>query len=72
MSKVVVIGLPGEEGLWLADLGAGTVTALAVPASGGLRQANDLRTAGVTVIKNVDLAVGVSTTADVAAGFLDG
>ena len=72
MSKVVVIGLPGEDGLWLADIGAGTITALAVPASGALKQANDLRTAGATVVKNVNLAVGVRDTASVASGFLDG
>ncbi|MET0748315.1 MAG: hypothetical protein ABWY49_08995 [Rhizobium sp.] len=72
MSKVVVIGLPGENGLWVADIGAGTVTALVAPKSGALKEANDLRIAGATVVKNVNLAVGVSDTADVASGFLDG
>lgn len=72
MSKVVVIGLPGEDGLWLADIGAGTITALAAPTSGALKEANDLRVAGASVVKNVNLAVAVSDTASVAAGFLDG
>ncbi len=72
MSKVIVIGLPGEDGLWLADLDAGTVTALAVPATGALKQANDLRAAGVTVVRGANLTVAVSRTADVAGGFLDG
>ncbi len=71
MAKVVVIGLPGEDGLWIADFGAGTVTALAAPTSGALKQANDLRAGGATVVKGVDLAVAVSSTADVASGFLD-
>ncbi|WFS04460.1 hypothetical protein [Rhizobium tumorigenes] len=72
MSKLVVIRLPGESGLWLADLEAGTVTSLAVPVSGALKQASDLSAAGVTIVKGVDLAVAVSSTADVASGLLDG
>jgi hypothetical protein len=72
MSQVVAIGLAGETGLWLADFGAGTITALEVPASGALKEANDRRLAGQTVMRNVEFAVGVSDTAAVASGFLDG
>jgi len=72
MSKVVVIGLPGEDGLWIADVGAGTITALAVPATGALKEANDLRVAGAIVVKGVNLAVAIRDTASVASGFLDG
>lgn len=28
MAKLIVLGLTGEEGIWLADLEAGTVTAV--------------------------------------------
>jgi hypothetical protein len=71
MTKVVVIGLPGEDGLWLADMGAGTVTAVSEATSRALRQSEDFEDTG-GIYKNVNLAVAVSGTASVAAGFLDG
>lgn len=72
MSKVVVIGLPGEDGLWLADIGAGTITACDAQLMAELNAANDERAAGAVIVKNVNFAVGISDTASVAAGFLDG
>lgn len=71
MAKVVVLGVPGETGLWLADLDAGTVTALAAPAEGPLAAASNLRASGVTVTKGDDFAVAVSSAASVASGLLD-
>lgn len=71
MANVVVLGIPGETGLWVADFEAGTVTALAAPAPGPLASANDLRASGVTLVKGVDFAVAVSSAAKVAAGLLD-
>lgn len=71
MAKVVVLGVPGEAGLWLADLEAGTVTQLAAPSEGPLSAANGLRAGGVTVTKGVDFAVAVSSAANVSAGLLD-
>lgn len=45
MAKVVVIGIPGEPGLWLADLGNGTVRPLD-QVTGDLATANKLRAQG--------------------------
>jgi hypothetical protein len=68
MAKVVVIGIPGEKELWLADLGAGTVTKLPAAKSGALAEAQKLRTAGAHIHKGVDLAVVVASKEAVAAG----
>ena len=70
MAKVVIIGLPGEAGLWLADLGAGTVKPL--NPTGDLGTANDLRKAGGTFVKGVDLAVAVSSAQVALSGHVDG
>ena len=59
MAKAVIIGIPGETGLWLADLGTGTVKPL--NPTGDLATANDLRKVGGTFVKGVDLAVAVSS-----------
>jgi hypothetical protein len=68
MAKVVVIGIPGETELWLADLGAGTVSRLPAAKSGALAEAQKLRHAGATITKGVDLAVVVSSKDAVASG----
>jgi hypothetical protein len=68
MAKVVVIGIPGETDLWLADLGAGTVTKLPAAKSGALAEAHKLRAAGAIVHKGVDLAIVVSSKEAVASG----
>lgn len=72
MTKVVVIGIPGETGLWLADLGAGTVTKLHPAKSGTLAEAEKLRHGGAIITKGVDLAVAVSSKDAVASGQLFG
>ncbi|KAA1177268.1 hypothetical protein FP026_25595 [Rhizobium tropici] len=72
MARVVVIGFPDEKGLWVADINAGTITPLPTPASGALKEADDLRAGGAVIVKNVNLAVGVNSTSAVAAGFLEG
>ena len=48
MSKIVVLGLEGENGLWVADLEAGTVTAVAADVADGLRKAGDITSHGVS------------------------
>ncbi|AHF85166.1 hypothetical protein RLEG3_26580 [Rhizobium leguminosarum bv. trifolii WSM1689] len=70
MAKAVIIGIPGEAGLWLADLGAGTVTALTP--TGELATVNGLRKAGGTFVKGVDLAVAVSSAQVALSGHVDG
>jgi hypothetical protein len=71
VAKVVVIGIPGEAGLWLADIDAGTVTAMESPAEGPLAAANKLRAGGSIVTKGVDFAVVISSAAKVSSGLLD-
>ncbi|WP_082477902.1 MULTISPECIES: hypothetical protein [unclassified Rhizobium] len=71
MAKVVIIGIPGESGLWIADIDAGTVTPLEAPAEGPLAAANRLRAGGTVVTKGVDLAVAISSAAKVSSGLLD-
>ncbi|MCP8894391.1 hypothetical protein KYK29_05565 [Shinella daejeonensis] len=46
MAKIVVLDLEEQDGHWIADLDAGTVTAVEPPASGDLAAANGLRKAG--------------------------
>ncbi|MBB3289709.1 MULTISPECIES: hypothetical protein [unclassified Rhizobium] len=72
MARIVIIGLPDEKGLWVADIDAGTITPLQTPVSGALKEADDLRAGGAVIVKNVSLAVGVSSTKAVAGGFLEG
>lgn len=72
MSKVVVIGVAGEDGLWVADLGAGTVTRIGDPTAGALQTANELRKSGVTLTKGIDLAVVAQSAASVSGGYMDG
>jgi hypothetical protein len=72
MAKVVVFGVAGDDGLWVADLDAGTIAPLRSPTTGHLKIAADLRAGGASVIKGVDLAIVVQSAAAVAAGHLVG
>ncbi|KEA07769.1 hypothetical protein G6L29_29955 [Agrobacterium rhizogenes] len=72
MARVIVIGVAGEDGLWVADLDAGTVTPLPDPKTGDLRNVADLRAAGASVIKGVDVAITVKATSSAAGGHMDG
>ncbi|KKZ86512.1 hypothetical protein [Rhizobium phaseoli] len=70
MAKAVIIGIPGEAGLWLADLNAGTVTQLSPTED--LATASSLRKAGGTFVKSVDFAVAVSSAQVALSGHVDG
>lgn len=72
MSKIIVFGLPGEAGLYLADIEAGTVVPLEAPTNGALASANDIRKAGGTVVKGVDIAVAVGSADAAFSGVFDG
>jgi hypothetical protein len=85
MARVVIIGLPGDNQLYLADIdagtvlpmqppvsGAGTVLPMQPPVSGPLAAANDLRNAGGTIVKDVNLAVAVSSSEQAFSGVFDG
>jgi hypothetical protein len=71
MANFVVIGIPGDPQLYLADLSAGTVTSLKVPAGSDLGIADQLRNAGATVVKGVNLAITVGSTQDAGSGRSD-
>jgi hypothetical protein len=71
MTEVVVFGVAGETGLWLADLKAGTVKPLDA-VTGDLAKAADLRKFGGAFVKNVDFAVGVSSAKEVFSGHFEG
>lgn len=69
MSKVAVIGLPGDEQLWLVDFTSGTVSPLSAPPAGSdLANAQALRQQGNTVVKGVNFAVAFSSAAVAASG----
>lgn len=70
MSKVVVIGFPGDEQLYVADVAAGTITPLS-KVTGSLAAAAQLRASGGTVVKDVDFAVAISSVASASAGLFD-
>lgn len=65
MSKVVVLGLEGESGLWVADLDAGTVTAVAADVADHLRKAGEIAPRGVS------FATVAQTAVPLSGGFYD-
>lgn len=71
MANFVVIGVPGDPQLYLADLGAGTVSPLNAPAGSDLGIADQLRSAGATVVRGVNLAVAVGTANNAGSGKFD-
>lgn len=72
MATVVVLGVEGKEGLWAVDFDKGTVTPLDGPMTGNLKNVVDLRAAGASVIKGVDVAIKVDTASSAAAGHMEG
>lgn len=72
MANVVVFGIEGQSDLWIADLGAGTVSKIGKPTQGELATVDKLRAAGTTIVKGVNLAVTAQSSASVAGGFMDG
>ena len=71
MAKVVIIGVAGDQGLWVVDIDAGTVTPLPDPTDGNLKNVVDLRTVGASVIKGIDVAISVESVGDIAAGHME-
>lgn len=71
MARLVVLGIEGDDGLWVADLDAGTVTQITAPSTGALKAADDLRKAGASVVKGVNLAALASSASAVSGGFMD-
>lgn len=72
MTKVVVIGLKGESGLWAADLDAGTIVPIPEPLKGDMAAIAPWRANGTAIIKGVDVAVAIMTAAETAGGLHEG
>ncbi|AGB75447.1 MULTISPECIES: hypothetical protein [Rhizobium] len=72
MAGAVLIGIKGEEGLWLADLQQGTVVRYTQPLTGDLAAAESWRAKGIRVEKNVDFAVALISASGVASGLFEG
>jgi hypothetical protein len=78
MAKFVIIGVEGEDAVWLADLSAGTVFQVdpaAVDAAGAaeagfLSVALNARLNGYTLVKGVNLAVATSSRSDATAAHM--
>jgi hypothetical protein len=71
MAKIVVIGIPGDTQLYLADIDAGTVTPLSPPAGSDLGVADQLRNGGAVIVSGVNLAVAVGSAGDAGSGKFD-
>ncbi|MCO5963692.1 hypothetical protein [Sinorhizobium meliloti] len=72
MDGVIVIGVAGGKDLYVADLDAGTIKPITPPTTGALQTVVDLRSAGASVIKGVDVAISVTSAEDAAHGRFDG
>lgn len=72
MARVVILGITGEQGLWVVDLDAGTAAPLTNSPDSTLQPIVNLRASGATVTRGVNVAVSVAS-ADVAySGHFDG
>ncbi|PST22577.1 hypothetical protein C7U61_04695 [Rhizobium sp. JAB6] len=72
MAGAVLIGIDGEDGLWLADLQQGTVVRYMQPLTGELATAESWRAKGIRVQKNIDFAVALISAESMASGLLEG
>ncbi|NLR96648.1 hypothetical protein HGP17_07355 [Rhizobium sp. P38BS-XIX] len=72
MARVVILGITGEEGLWVVDLDAGTAAPLTNSADASLQPIVNLRAAGATVTKGVNVAVTVKSADSAYSGHFDG
>jgi hypothetical protein len=68
MAGVVILGLTGEDGLWVVDLEAGAVLPLNPGPQGDMAAAASYRRLGASFFKGVDFAVHVTTAAQAAEG----
>ena len=48
MSEIVILGFENENGLWVADLEAGTVSAVTADAAADLRKTGKITPQGIT------------------------
>lgn len=75
MAKLVVLGLAGDSGVWLADLDRGTVTAVdpatiaqaSASPNSFLGAVTAARSNGYTIVQGVNLAVATTNASIVSA-----
>jgi hypothetical protein len=66
-----LLGTVADGKVWLVDLKNGTVSELEQSADGDVASVLKMRKSGYSVVKGVDLAIAIPSTADVAGGFLE-
>lgn len=71
MSKVVVLGVEGEDGYWLADFEAGTLTKIDDAADDAFAFAARSRQSGQPLVRGVKFAVVTNNGEDPASGHVD-
>lgn len=71
MSKVVVLGVEGEEGVWLADFEAGTLTKIDDGADDSFAFAGRSRQSGEPLVRGVKFAVFADNGEEPASGLFD-
>jgi len=71
MAKFVILGVTGEEGYWLVDFDAGTVSAVPAGEASPFGYTPEARAHGAVMTAGVDLAVTVTDKDDAFAGRLD-
>lgn len=71
MSKVVVLGVEGEEGFWLADFEAGTLTKIDDGADDSFAFAARSRQSSEPLVRGVKFAVVTNNGEDPAGGHVD-
>lgn len=69
MANVIVLGLSGQDKLWVADLEAGTI--LPMDEESGVISAAELRKNSQPMGHGVDFAVSLSSADDSAGGLLE-
>lgn len=71
MSDLILLGTAADGKVWLVDLKGGTVSEVEQPAAGDIASVLQIRKSGYSVVKGVDLAIAIPSTANVAGGFLE-
>lgn len=71
MSKIVVFGLEGEDGLWEADLEAGTVVPLDAGPLRDMEKVAEMRNAKSPMTRGIDFAVTINQAEEEAGGFFE-
>lgn len=72
MTKAVLLGLSGEQNLWIVDLEKGSVSQLDAPMSEKLAEAASMRDIEGAVMKGIDLAVALPSSTRIAQGLFEG